>query len=79
MPNNLNFLMPTFLTRVGVLITDVADIDPNFECEARTTYLDFLDHALKSNQHYSCVEESFGKRVCLLSPNVQLSAHVHAV
>ena len=43
----------------------MADIEPNFECEARTTYLDFLDHAQKSNQHYSCAEESFGKRVCL--------------
>ena len=49
MPNNLNFQMPPLLTRVGVLITDVADIESNFECEARTTYLYFLDHALKSN------------------------------
>ena len=49
MPNNLNFQMPPLLTCVGVLITDVADIDPNFVCEGSTTYLDFLDHAQKSN------------------------------
>ena len=67
MPNNLNFQMLPLLTCVGVLITDVADIDPNFESEARNTYLDFLDHALKSNQHYSCVEELFGKSIFIIT------------